>query len=147
MNMQSVLFEVAKERGRQDTKWGGPVHDDKHKTKEFAEFIDLRTDRIRVFLHLNPDADGTKEPASHGETPRSLLIEIAALAVAAVESIDRKLPNERLDRRPQGQCRNSECGWSGAIADAIQKDGAHFCPYNGFDVVTPNTSYTTPPVV
>lgn len=94
MNTQSVLFEIAKERGRQDAKWGGPAHDDKHKTKEFADFIALRADRIRVFMHVNPEADGTTKLAYRGETPRSILVEIAALAVAAVESIDRKQPNK-----------------------------------------------------
>jgi hypothetical protein len=103
MNMQSVLFEVAKERGRQDAKWGGPAHDDSHTTKEFAGFIELRADRIRVFLHVNPEANGNTKLAYRGETPRSLLIEIAALAVAAVESIDRKQPNTTAETRQTAQ--------------------------------------------
>ena len=71
-----VMAEVAKERQRQDLKWGGPDHDDTHVIGEFLNWM-----LGRVY-------------ASHtqGETAetRKNLIEIAALAVAAVESMDRK---------------------------------------------------------
>lgn len=64
-------------RVRQDTKWGGPEHDDTHTHTDWINLIDKR---------LAP-------PVSH-RTPaveyRRAMIEIAALAIAAVESFDRE---------------------------------------------------------
>lgn len=87
MTMPSVLFEVAKERGRQDAKHGGPNHDDRHTTAEFAEFIEDRAYKVRVL-----DKQNREKPLNYGgylKHPRQILLEIAALAVAAVESMDR----------------------------------------------------------
>jgi len=72
----SVLVEIMTERHRQDEKWGGPEHDDGHATTHFLNFIQ----------------DRVKEAHTQGTTPaaRKNLIEIAALAVAAAESMDRK---------------------------------------------------------
>ena len=86
MTMPSVLFEVAKERGRQDAKYGGPNHDDKHTTAEFAEFIEGRAYKVRAL-----DTADREKPLNYGslKRPRQILLEIAALAVAAVESMDR----------------------------------------------------------
>ena len=73
---ESVLYQVIKERHRQDEKWGGPAHDDGHATTHFLNFIQ----------------DRVKEAHGQGTTPaaRKNLIEIAALAIAAAESMDRK---------------------------------------------------------
>ena len=75
----SVIAEVAEERGRQDGKWGGPDHDDKYTPAEFVQWI-------------KDYAGWTRQMASMGSTDkaRKRLIQVAALAVAAVESIDRK---------------------------------------------------------
>lgn len=70
-----VLREVEDERHRQDAKWGGPAHDDAHDSIEWDDFIRMRTRQLaRVDL---PDR-------------RRLLVEIAALSAAAIESYDRK---------------------------------------------------------
>lgn len=74
--MQKVLDEVKTERARQDSKWGGPDHDDAHTHQEFLGFIEKQKN-----LALQPD-----DP----QQPRTRLIKIAALAIAAVESLDRK---------------------------------------------------------
>lgn len=68
-----VLHDVYMERQRQDIKWGGPEHDDHHETGRWRELIVDRTER---------------EPLSPADD-RRLLIETAALAVAAVETCDR----------------------------------------------------------
>lgn len=68
-----VLGEVKEERERQDTKWGGPEHDDRHPLSDFADYIAGRVHGIRG-----------------GRNERANLVEIAALAVAAIESMDRK---------------------------------------------------------
>jgi hypothetical protein len=73
---ESALYQVIKERQRQDEKWGGPTHDDGHAIAHFLNFIQ----------------DRVKEAHGQGTTPaaRKNLIEIAALAIAAAESMDRK---------------------------------------------------------
>lgn len=73
----TITLEVIAERARQDAKWGGPEHDDQHGLADFCGFINQRTaDLARGF-----------ETTEHA---RKRMIQIAALAVAAVESIDRK---------------------------------------------------------
>ena len=73
----TVTLEVIAERARQDAKWGGPDHDDQHGLEDFCGFINQRTaDLARGF-----------ETTEHA---RKRMIQIAALAVAAVESMDRK---------------------------------------------------------
>ena len=70
-----ALQDVATERQRQDAKWGGPEHDDLHSFADWHRFINERL--------------ASSAYANEART-RKLLIEIAALAVAAAESIDRK---------------------------------------------------------
>lgn len=71
--MWTVMMHVAHERGMQDGQWGGAEHDDTHDAKDWRRFIDKQM----LLMHTNG-----------GERER--FIKIAALAVAAVESIDRK---------------------------------------------------------
>lgn len=74
---QGLLFrEIESERDRQDAKWGGASHDDEHATYDWAIWI---RDRATLIAH------GLSAPER-----RRLLVEIAALAVAAIESHDRK---------------------------------------------------------
>ncbi len=73
--MEQVLKDVKVERIRQDNKWGGPEHDDTHST---WYFIALIRDKIRS-IRNNPF------------NTRKFFIQIAALAVAAVERIDRQI--------------------------------------------------------
>lgn len=69
-----VLHDVYEERQRQDIKWGGAEHDDQHDSGRWCELIEARLRR----QPLSPSDD------------RRLLIETAALAVAAVETYDRR---------------------------------------------------------
>ncbi len=88
MSMETVLNEVGAERVHQDDKWGGPEHDDAHETTDFLDFIWRRTQ-----LRLMQLTDSV--------FLRRIFIEIAALAVAAVESIDRKAAAETVEREQQ----------------------------------------------
>jgi len=68
---KNVLSEVAAERARQVAKWGN-THDDGHSNLDFTRFINVRVGR------------------SHDDAlTRRMMIEIAALAVANIERIDR----------------------------------------------------------
>jgi len=71
-----VVLEVANERARQDEIWGGQDHDDEHNTSDFVDFI---RDRLAV-------VDG----AVDSKIKRRKLVHVAALAVAAIQSLDRK---------------------------------------------------------
>lgn len=71
--MSDIAREIFDERARQIAKGYTPEHDDEHRVYDFARFINMRTWNIQ----------------KNGHEPRPLLIQIAALAVAAVESLDR----------------------------------------------------------
>lgn len=70
-----VLHDVFVERERQIIKFGGADHDDRHTMDEWRELITQRCERA---------------PLTQADD-RRLLIEVAALAVAAVEALDRRL--------------------------------------------------------
>lgn len=80
-DIDTVLAQVAAERGRQDAKWGGPEHDDEHTTADFVLLIQDYASWARVMAGMDS-----------AEKALRRLIQVAALAVAAVESIERKLP-------------------------------------------------------
>lgn len=69
----TVYAEIKVERASQDAKWGGPDHDDEHESEDWFSFIQEHLDRAE-----NPDVY------------RMQMIRVAALAVAAIESFDRK---------------------------------------------------------
>lgn len=64
--------DVSAERNRQDDQWGGPAHDDELDPVDWAALIDDQT-----YWGMEQD-------------PRQRFIKIAALAIAAIESLDRK---------------------------------------------------------
>ncbi len=69
-----VLDEVRAEREAQDAQLGGPEHDDNHSPGDFAGFIDVQL---------------IKCDWGNGPGCRERFIKVAALAVAAVEMLDR----------------------------------------------------------
>lgn len=70
--MEQVFDDISNQRILQDYQWGGAAHDDQHLPMEWMAFIQKQVTAAR-----STDA-------------RERFIKIAALAVAAVESIDRK---------------------------------------------------------
>ena len=75
----NVLDEIAIERKRQDAKWGGPRHDDEKPLPFFIQHIQDYAGWARVMWNMD----------SYDKARRRLL-QVAALAVAAVESMDRR---------------------------------------------------------
>lgn len=67
-----VYDEVRAERRHQDEKWGGEAHDDGHGAGDWLDIID----------RLMAEYD-------HGEDARKILVQIAAVAVAGIETRDR----------------------------------------------------------
>lgn len=82
-NIRPAVRDVILERDRQDQKWGGPRHDDRHSVMDFVRYI-------RNYA-------GWAEQMADGNSllkARRRLVQVAALAVAAVEMIDRRLSRE-----------------------------------------------------
>lgn len=72
-----IMVEACEERIRQDKKWGGSEHDDLHSTHDWYDFI-----RSQV---------SENEPFRHNRTEfRRRMVKVAALAMAAIESFDRR---------------------------------------------------------
>lgn len=69
-----ILVEVEGERDRQNEKWGGPSHDAQHGPRDWAAFITE---------HLGKALDATR-PQDY----RRRMLQVAALAVAAIETAD-----------------------------------------------------------
>lgn len=77
-NPDLILGEIRSERRRQNEKWGGPEHDDQWTPLDWHEMIADYNGWARRM-----SAMGSLDKA------RRRYIQIAALAVAAVEAIDR----------------------------------------------------------
>lgn len=83
-----VLLNVAGERRKQDGQWGGPEHDDEHRVSEWVAYILYQASRLLEIPTPGPVAD-LPELRQTMALHRERFVKIAALAVAAVESIDR----------------------------------------------------------
>jgi hypothetical protein len=81
LDAMNAYGDVRKERQAQDIKWGGPRHDDTHNENDWISCVRRHTDKASYDF-------------------RKQMIRVAALAVAAVESYDRKA---RLERRNAAQ--------------------------------------------
>ena len=92
----SVYDEIREERRLQDVKWGGPGHDDTHALRDWPDYI---TDRVfmipEVFRSRRLRGLAVNAPVVPIELLKSYrrrLIQVGALAVAAIESFDRAFP-------------------------------------------------------
>ncbi len=85
MRTAHVALDVQRERVRQDAKHGGPEHDDEHTPNEWAGFIKQRLDWVTCLEDNNSDEPIHDELAEE----RKIWIEVAALAYARIEAIDR----------------------------------------------------------
>jgi hypothetical protein len=76
---EAVLAEIVLERLEQDAQWGGPGHDDQHDVNCWIAIL-----ARHVGLAANDEA------ATDLARFRRQMVRVAAVAVAAVESLDRK---------------------------------------------------------
>ena len=74
------LTDIFVERKRQDAKYGGAVHDDAHTYEELCQFVKEKATVAKLCAHYKNHVD-----------LRLRLIQTAALAIATVESMDRKI--------------------------------------------------------
>ncbi len=75
---KKLVGDVLRERDEQDAQWGGEDTDDSRNTFQWAVYIEKQVNKMRV-------ADG-QPPQKH-----AALVKIAALALAALESLEREL--------------------------------------------------------
>jgi len=75
MGIEKVLGDIKAERVKQDEQWGGPNHDDDHAECDWRDYIEKQLEGARFA--------GTRKER------RKRYVKIAALAVAAIESMDR----------------------------------------------------------
>jgi len=81
MFRDKIFNEIDAERTYQDAQWGGESHDATHSIRDWASYIIVYLGKM-----LGRESDwGYDIPFA-----RKMLIKVAALSVAAVESIDRK---------------------------------------------------------
>jgi hypothetical protein len=80
--MQSVIEDaIDDERSRQDEQWGGAEHDDEHDADEWESVIVKHANRLT--------GSGVCDRVASPDY-RARLIKIAAIAIAAIESFDRR---------------------------------------------------------
>jgi len=76
-NIDKIFGEILAERKAQDTKWGGSVHDDTHTNFDWIAYLAKHTGKA------------VQWPFDK-QLFRQQMIKVAALAVAAVEWVDRR---------------------------------------------------------
>lgn len=76
---RNLLEEVAAERDRQDEKWGGPANDDRWNPADWHAMLADYNGWARQMLCMGSIDKG-----------RRRLIQLSAMALAAVEAIDRR---------------------------------------------------------
>jgi CRP/FNR family transcriptional regulator, cyclic AMP receptor protein len=89
-NMAEIHEEIESERLRQDKEWGGAANDDVHEPEKWCGFLrhQLRlADRAACSLATDEITGGEEQALIEGYRER--LIKIAAVAIAAAESLDR----------------------------------------------------------
>jgi hypothetical protein len=81
-----VYAEISLERAGQNAEWGGDTHDDEHSIIEWSLFIGKQAGKLSswAIAMLDNTSDWPIREA------RGALVKIAAIAVAAIESIDRR---------------------------------------------------------
>lgn len=77
-----VLEDIAAERRAQNAKWGGPEHDDDLTSGNWTTWIDVLVE------HATKAYSTDNSPEAYREARRRF-VEVAAVAIAAVESLDR----------------------------------------------------------
>jgi hypothetical protein len=87
--MLLIFSHIKIERRKQDEQWGGPAHDDEHCRFDWLRFIEMYTAQANVaaLTSMYPDNELVATSIARYEKK---LIQIAALAVAAIQSSRRK---------------------------------------------------------
>lgn len=82
-----ALSNICEERVRQDKQWGGRAHDDTHSQQDWLHFIYHQVGVAGAEISV---PDPTRHVDDVTAAYRSRLVKVAALALAAIESTDRR---------------------------------------------------------
>lgn len=78
------------ERDQQDRQWGDPTHDDEHDPSDWMEFIEKQSSELIADWELLANGDFPDEEDAAIADISNRFLKIAALAVAGLESWQRK---------------------------------------------------------
>lgn len=78
--LEIVLTQILEERRNQDKKWGGPAFDDERERTEWLSLIREHEERAKRAVSRTGDLDEYRQQ----------MIQIAALAIAAIHAHDRR---------------------------------------------------------
>ena len=78
---ESIFREIDFERAYQDNLWGGSIHDNKHSVRDWTTFI---------ITYLGRAVGKESNWGEDSAFARTMFLKVAALAVAAIEAIDRQ---------------------------------------------------------
>ena len=97
--MDQILEAIRAERARQDEQWGGVEHDVEHWPKDWLRFIEEHAHKALV------DGDTFVVGPQYAPDFRQRMVEVAALAVAAIQAYDYKVahPHAGLAQRKDWQ--------------------------------------------
>lgn len=91
-----ILYEIVREREHQDRKWGGPDHDDTHEPYAWVSFITVYLGQAISYTSVyHSDKSGAGNSEVSLRMFRYNMVKVAALAVAAIETIDRMLSKDK----------------------------------------------------
>jgi hypothetical protein len=119
MSRESIHREVDGERDHQDEKYGGPEHDDQHLPNDWIAMVARYGGGAAAY----PTCSKTLTPADRRRF-RKGMIQVAGIAFAAIESVDRLRALE-----PPHEC-------DGTRRDGARVTGVGACWYCG-EQVTP----------
>lgn len=110
--LSPVYQDIEDERERQDAQWGGPEHDDQHSYWDWLDYIERQSVRCQ-----------TAGLARNIPEMRARLIKIAALSVAAVQSLDRKQAEQARIWQTSGNQGDEEAEIMASIAPEGGEEG------------------------
>ena len=90
MTRHAIYDAISAERDRQDAQWGGPSHDDEHDPTDWLDFIEYQGEFLADAWDLLGNGDFVDEEPQAIQGIRERFIKIAALALAGLESWERK---------------------------------------------------------
>lgn len=102
-NIDAIVEEIKSERRIEDKEWGGSKHDDRHEPDKWCGLLrhQLRlADRAACSLAADKVTGGEELSLIVGY--REQLIKIAAVALAATESLDRIMKKRRTSSDKEG---------------------------------------------
>jgi hypothetical protein len=96
MGLTRAVNDVQDERFRQVRQWGGPDHDDEHEAIDWLHLIfkQLKAGEKEWAARRQKEGRDNADMRVGVFEVRDRLIKIAALAIAGIESIDRKGPDQ-----------------------------------------------------